>query len=260
MQLKLRFEGLGQGGAQEISGRLQLLSGTYLSSLSIKQSDLSLDDAMALAEILYCRLKLINSLIVVKNTISSLGAAIVASALQTPSSLSFLQMSDSCLDDEGAINVAAGMMFMPFLEFLHLNDNSFSPEGAAALGNEMQYLTELQVLNISCNNVRPCGACAIACGIAHCTKLKKLFMRNTNIDLDSATQIIQSLKKSHIRVSDFSKNEKIINFSTFSVGGLILPEDEKGLVRLKAAVQHPTCERMIDLGFDIITINPEYKK
>ena len=156
LQLKLRFEGLGQGGAQEISGGLQLLSGAYLSSLSIKQNDLSLDEAMALAEILYCRLKLINSLIVVKNTISSLGAAIVASTLQTPSSLSFLQMSHSCLDDEGAINVAAGMKFMPFLEFLHLNDNSFGTEGAAALGSEMQYLTELQVLDISCNNVGPC--------------------------------------------------------------------------------------------------------
>ena len=84
-------------------------------------------------------------------------------------------------------------------------------------------------------------------------------MRNTNIDLDSATQIILSLKKSHIRVSDFSKDEKIMNFSTFSVGGLILPEDEKGLVCLKAAAQHPTCERTIDFGFDRIKINPEYK-
>ena len=162
LQLKLIFECLGEGGVQEISGGLQLLSGAYLSSLCFSENNFSLDDAMALAEFLYCRLKLLDSLIVVKNTISSLGAAIVASALQTPSSLSYLEMSDSCLDDEGAINIAAGMKFMPFLEYLYLKKNCFGPEGAAALGNEMQYLTELQILNISGNNVGPCEACAIA--------------------------------------------------------------------------------------------------
>ena len=151
-------------------------------------------------------------------------------------------MSQSSLDDEGAINVAAGMKFMPFLECLHLNDNCFGPEGAAALGNEMQYLTELQVLDISCNNVGPCGARAIACGIAHCTKLKRIFMRNTNIDLNSATQIILSLKNSHIEDSDFSRDEKIRNFFSTSVGGSILPEDEKRLVSLKAIL--PVSERL----------------
>ena len=121
---------------------------------------------IALSETLQCHLKLLNSLIVINNTISSFGASIIAAALQTPSSLCYLAMSDSCLDDKGAINVAAGMKFMPFLESLPLNDNCFGPEGAAALGNEMQYLTELQLLDISCNNVGPCGARAIACGIA----------------------------------------------------------------------------------------------
>ena len=258
LQLKLKFEDLGQGGVQEISGGLQLLSGAYLSSLFFSENNFSLDDAMALAEILYCCLKLLLSLIVKNNTISSLGASVIATALQTPSSLSYLNMSHSCLDDEGAINVAAGMKFMPFLEYLYLNDNSFGPEGATALGNEMPYLTELQLLDISRNNVGPCGAHAIACGIAHCTKLSGLYMRNTNIDVGSATQIILSLKKSHIVFSDFSRDKKCYG-STFGVCGLIFPEDERELVSLKAAAQHPTCERTIDLGYETIIIDPEHK-
>ena len=259
LQLKLRFQGLWQGGAQEISGGLQLLSGVYLSSLRIMKSDLSLDDAMALAEILCCHLRLLNFLKVENNTISSLGAAIVASALQTPSSLSSLDMSHSNLDDEGAINVASAMKFMPFLECVYLNDNCFGPEGATALGNELQYLTELYLLDISCNNVGPCGACAIACGIAHCTKLEILLMSNTNIDIDSATEIILSLKNSPIELSDFSIDDNISKASTFEVGGLIFREDERALVSLKAAAQHPTCERTIDLGFDTIKIYPQHK-
>ena len=172
--LNLRFQGLCQGGCREISGGLQLLSGAYLLHFEVLDSDIGLDDAMALAEALHCHLKLLNYLKLKKNTISSLGASIVASALQTPSSLTYLKMNHSCLDDEGAINLAAGMKFMPFLEYLNLNDNSFGPEGATALGNEMQYLTELHTLDISDNNVGPCGAFAIDCGIARCTKLKCL--------------------------------------------------------------------------------------
>ena len=259
LQLKLVFEDLGKGGVQEISGGLQLLSDVYI-TLVIVRNNLSLDDAMAFAEILYCHMKLLNFLKVKNNTISSLGAFIIASALQTPSSLTYLEMSHSNLDDEGAINVAVGMKFMPFLESLHLNDNSFGPEGATALGNEMQYLTELQLLDISCNNVGPCGARAIACGIARCTKLKELDMSKTNIDLDSATHIILSLKNSLIEFGDFSIDENIVLDSTFGVRGLIFPEDERGLINLKAAAQHPTCERTIDLGFDKITINPQLKK
>ena len=260
LQLKLRFQGLGLGGAQEISKGLQLLPGVYLSSLYIIQSDLSLDDAIALTEALQCNLRLLNSFLVNNNTICSLGASIVASALQTPSSLTYLKMSHSCLDDEGAINVAAGMKFMPFLEYLYLNDNCYGPEGATALGNEVQYLTELQELDISRNNVGPCGAHAIACGIAHCTQLESLFMSNTNIDIDSATEIILSLKNSHIKFSDFSTNGNVIEVFTFVVGGLIFPEDLRALVKLKAAAQHPTCERTINLGFDRITINPQHKE
>ena len=260
LQLNLEFEDLCQGGCREISRGLQLLSGAYLLHFDVAESDIGLDDAMALAEALHCHLKLLTSLGVNNNTISSLGASIVASALQTPSSLTYLKMSHSCLDDEGAINLAAGIKFMPFLESLYLNDNSFGFEGATALGNEMQYLTELHTLKLSDNNVGPCGAYAIACGIAHCTKLKELYMRDTNIDLESVTQIILSLKNSHIQVCDFSIDEKITLSSTFGVGGLIFPEDEREIITLKAAAQHPTCERTIDLGFGIITINPEHKK
>ena len=167
-------------------------------------------------------------------------------------------MSYSCLDDEGAINLAAGMKFMPFLESLYLRDNMFGFEGATALGIEMQYLTELHTLNISDNNVGPSGAHAIACGIAHCTKLECLYMRNTNIDIESATQIILSLKNSHIEISDFSIYERNTR-STFGVHGLIFPEDEREIITLKAAAQHPICQRTIDLGFDKIILNPQYK-
>ena len=260
IQLMLRFVGLGQEGIQEMLVGLQLLSGVYLCSLYIEQSDLGLDDAIALSEALQCHLKLLNYFLVEKNTISSLGASIVASTLQTPSSLSFLVMSHSSLDDDGVINVAAGMKFIPFLEYLYLSDNCFGPEGATALGNEMQYLTELQVLDISRNNVGPCGARAIACGITHCGKLERLFMSNTNIDIDSATEIILSLKNSLIEFSDFSIDENIREASTFVVGGLIFREDERALVRLKAAAQHPTCVQTIDLGYDRITINPQHKQ
>ena len=85
-------------------------------------------------------------------------------------------------------------------------------------------------------------------------------MRDTNIDLESATQIIHSLKNSQIQVCDFSIDEKITLFSTFGVRGLIFPEDEREIIRVKAAAQHPTCERTIDLGFGIIILNPEHKK
>ena len=259
IQLRLVLVGLGQVGVQEMLVGLQLLTGAYLPSLDIIQSDLSLDDAMALAEILYCRLRLLNFLRVEKNTISSLGASIVASALRTPSSLlTYLNMSHSCLDDEGAINVAAGMKFMPFLVSLLLNDNSFGSEGATALGNEMQYVTELEEFNISCNNVGPSGALGISCGITHCTKLKIIRMSNTHIDLDSATQIILSLKNSSLFLGDFSIDENRTKFSTFFVAGLIFPENERELVSLKAAAQHPTRVRTIDFGFDRITINPQF--
>ena len=260
LQLHLRFEGLCQGGCREISGGLQLLSGAYLLYFDVLESDIGLDDAMALAEALHCHLKLLTSLRVKKNTITSLGASIVASALQTPSSLTYLKMSHCCLDDEGAINLAAGMKFMPFLESLYLHGNMFGFEGATALGIEMQYLTELHTLNISDNNVRPSGAHAIACGIAHCTKLKILFMRDTNIDIDSATHIILSLKNSHIIIGDFSIDGNITQYSTFDVRGLIFPEDEREIISLKAAAQHPICQRTIELGFDRITINPQHKK
>ena len=83
-------------------------------------------------------------------------------------------------------------------------------------------------------------------------------MSNTNIDLDSATQIILSLKIAHILFGDFSLDENRMKFfSTFSVGDLIFLEDERELDRLKTAAQHPACERIIDLGFDAISINPQ---
>ena len=137
LQLKLGFEDLCQGGCREISGGLQLLSSAYLLHFDVVECDIGLDDAMALAEALHCHLKLLTILGVKKKHITSLGASIVASALQTPSSLTYLKMSHSCLDDDGTINLAAGMKFMPFLESLYLNDNSFGFEGATALGIEM---------------------------------------------------------------------------------------------------------------------------
>ena len=60
---------------------------------------------------------------------------------------------------------------------------------------------------------------------------------------------------------DSSLGKKIMNICTIGVGGLIFPEDdERALVSLKAAAQHPTRVQTIDLGFDRITISPEHKK
>ena len=247
LQMKLTFKGLGEGVVREISEGLQLLSSNFNS-----------DDAVALTET--CRLKQLTSIEVSNNTISSLGASVVASAIQALSNLIYLEMSHSCLEDKGATIVAAAMKFMPSLERLLLNDNRFGPEGAIALGNEIQHLTELIHFDISHNNVGASGARAIASGIAHCTKITLLFMSDTNIDLDSATQIILSLKNSLIHFGEFSSPKRILKRVTFSVGDLILPGDKGGLASLKAAAQHPTYERTIDLGFDTITINPQCKK
>ena len=100
----------------------------------------------------------------------------------------------------------------------------------------------------------PCGARAIACGIAHCTELKNLHMSNTNTDIDTATHILLSLKNSHLCDCNFSLVKKKMNFCTIGVHGLIFPEDdERALVSLKAAAQHPTHVQTID-------VNPEHKK
>ena len=83
LQLELTFEGLGQGNGQEISRELQLISGTCL-DVVVSRSALTLEDAVALTEMLYRHLKILNSLRVENNVISTLGASVVASALQTP--------------------------------------------------------------------------------------------------------------------------------------------------------------------------------
>jgi len=252
LQLKLKCSKLGLGGIQELVGLKNIFPNVYLSKLSIRNCDFTLDSAIALVEALQGHMKLLTVLHVADNNISPFGAFIMASVLPCPSALCFLDMSHLNLDDEGAANVAAGMKFMPLLKSLNLSYNCFGPEGSTALGYEMCYLTELSSFDISDNCVRSSGAHAIALGLNHCTRLKYLYMRNTKIDIHDAIHIIQGLKQCPIETADLGHGSPENHFCSnlFIVEGLISAEDEKNTAALVAAVRHDCGNRTLDLGFD----------
>lgn len=108
------------------------------------------------------------------------GAARLAEALLSNSSLAALDLQDNAAGDAGAAGFAAALARNRALRHLNLSNNGVGPAGAAALAAPLAG-SALQELNLAGNALGPAGARALAAALRENTSLLEvrapLFLR-----------------------------------------------------------------------------------
>ena len=128
-----------------------------------------------LREVSSNKLKHIQTLMLLYNSIGDDGAAALAEGLESCNSLHTLELSHNSIGDVGAAALAEGLKSCNNLQILNLKSNSIGDDGAAALAEGLKSCNSLDTLYLSDNSISDVGAAALAEGLKSCYCLYFLY-------------------------------------------------------------------------------------
>ena len=163
-----------------------------------------------LREVSSNKLKHIETLMLLYNSIGDDGAAALAEGLKSCNSLYTLGLSHNSIGDDGAAALAEGLKSCNCLYCLFLSDNSISSDGAAALAEGLKSCNNPLNLDLSFNCLSDDGAEALAEGLKSCNSLCILNLSINSLGDDGAATLVEGLKSCN--------NLHTLNLSYNSIG------------------------------------------
>ena len=121
-------------------------------------------------------------------------AAVLATALETNTTLTNLNLSGNNLGPSGAESLATALKRNTTLTNLNLCGNNLGPAGAGSLATALKRNTILTNLDFSGNNIGPFGAESLATALKTNTTLTNLNMSVNNLGLAGAESLATVLK------------------------------------------------------------------
>ena len=129
----------------------------------------------------------------VDDIIDDIGAAAIAQALASNSSLTKLDLSSNRLGNIGAASIAQALSFNSSLTTLDLRSNRLGNLGAASISQALSSNSTLTELNLYSNEIGNKGATAIAEAISINCSLTTLDLEDNQIGDTGAASIAQAL-------------------------------------------------------------------
>ena len=129
------------------------------------------------------------------NNLGPSGAESLATALKTNTSLSNLNFSGNNLGPAGAESLATALKTNTALTHLELSGNNLGPAGAESLATALKTNTTLTNLNMSVNNLGPGGAESLATVLKTNTTLTNLDLSGNNLGPADAESLATALQK-----------------------------------------------------------------
>ena len=125
-------------------------------------------------------------------------AAVLATALETNTTLTNLNLSGNNLGPSGAESLATALKINTSLSNLIFSGNNLGPAGAESLATALKTNTILTNLDFSGNNVGPAGAESLATALKTNTSLTNLNLRRNNLGPAGAECLAKALEKNTI--------------------------------------------------------------
>ena len=129
------------------------------------------------------------------NNLGPSGAESLATALKTNTVLSNLSFSGNNLGPAGAESLATALKTNTILTNLDLSGNNVGPAGAESLATALKTNTTLTNLNLSVNNLGPAGAELLATVLKTNTTLTNLDLSGNNLVPADAESLASALQK-----------------------------------------------------------------
>ena len=129
------------------------------------------------------------------NNLGPSGAESLATALKTNTSLSNLNFSGNNLGPAGAESLATALKTNTILTNLDFSGNNVGPAGAESLATALKTNTTLTNLNMSVNNLGPGGAESLATVLKTNTTLTNLDLSGNNLGPADAESLATALQK-----------------------------------------------------------------
>ena len=129
------------------------------------------------------------------NNLGPSGAESLATALKTNTSLSNLNFSGNNLGPAGAESLATALKTNTILTNLDFSGNNVGPAGAESLATALKTNTTLTNLNMSVNNLCPGGAESLATVLKTNTTLTNLDLSGNNLGPADAESLATALQK-----------------------------------------------------------------
>ena len=129
------------------------------------------------------------------NNLGPSGAESLATALKTNTSLSNLNFSGNNLGPAGAESLATALKTNTILTNLDFSGNNVGPAGAESLARALKTNTTLTNLNMSVNNLGPEGAESLATVLKTNTTLTNLDLSGNNLGPADAESLATALQK-----------------------------------------------------------------
>jgi hypothetical protein len=135
------------------------------------------------------------------------GVQLIASALETNSTLTSLSLSGNSISQEGAEALSQVLSKNTTLETLNLAGNNLGVEGARLLSSSLLVSTSLTSLNLSRNQLYNKGTRFLSDALHSNKTVKHLYLENNRIGDDGAEGLAEALQKnSNLKTLDLGNN------------------------------------------------------
>ncbi len=199
------------------------------------------------------------------NTITSEGAASLASSFKHLEYLEKLDLSHNDIDNNGVKSLSSSIHFLTALRKLDLSHNNIGSEGEIRLLSSFQYHSELTELDLSHNSISSEGATGLSISFQYLSGLKKFDLSHNMIGSEGATSLFSSfhclsklkeLDLSHNSISSEGATGLSISFQYPSaLENLDLSHNmigSEGVISLSSSFQHISQLRNLDLSHNNI--------
>jgi Ran GTPase-activating protein (RanGAP) involved in mRNA processing and transport len=147
------------------------------------------------------------------NILGQEGAASIASALKTNSSLQVLYLDNTGLDDTSVAAIGTALQTSYGLRRLDLGSNNIGDEGAIALARGLEKNSSLRELILRDNHIGRDGIAAISRALEKNSTLQKIDLQDNKTCKEGAASIILTFRRSNPKAlvsADYTESEKAL--------------------------------------------------
>ena len=187
-ELQISNSKISDNGIASIATALQ--TNTTITNFWICYCSMSDEGAESLAR----ALAVIKSLHISGNQIGDIGTGYIATALQTNSTMTILDICLCSISDEGAESLAKALAINRSLEDLNIGNNKIGDNGISSIATALQRNITLTKLNISFCNISDDGAKSLARALAVNRSLQTLYVSYNDISDNGIAHIATALR------------------------------------------------------------------
>ena len=239
-ELDISNNKIGDNGIAHIATALQ--TNTTMTRLCISMCSMSDEGAESLGRALAAnRSNAMQELYISGNKIGDNGVASIATALQTNTTMTILDISECSMSDEGAESLARALIAnrSNAMQKLYISGNKIGDNGVTSIATALQTNTTMTVLGISACNMSEEGAESLARALAISRSLQVLLMHYNDISDNGIAHIATALQTNNTLKTLAIGGETITDEGALSLAAALTANSSMKVLTLYWSSAHP---------------------